>query len=211
MKSAIQSLDNITMASSENASIVIDEGGKELLEMVMESHRDNADIQRYGKSALLSMSALEGLTRSKNITERAARNKGKVVATKEDALGEFRYLLSAGKIMKVWSGGSSRTAHVLASSDFRSIVWQEVGTTKKLGALELRAVVQVREGIESRGFKRGMLSMESAAKPEHAFSVVGDHSNLDLETANAKEREKWVAALNRLHQVFKNNPAGLQQ
>jgi ParB family chromosome partitioning protein len=54
----------------------------------------------------------------------------------------------------VWSGGSSRTAHVLASSDFRSIVWQEVGTTKKLGALELRAVVQVREGLESRGFSR---------------------------------------------------------
>ena len=35
MKSCIQSLDNISMASSENASIAIDEGGKELLELVM--------------------------------------------------------------------------------------------------------------------------------------------------------------------------------
>ena len=212
MKSAIQSLDNIAMASTDNASIVIDEGGKELLEMVMESHRDNADIQRYGKSALLSMSALEGLTRSKNITERAARSKGKASEAKEDALGgEFRHLLSAGKIMKVWHGGASKMVHVLASSDFRSIVWQEVGTTRKLGALELRAVVQVRAGGEAKGFKRGMLSMEAAAKPEHCFSVQGDHSSIDLEAGNAKEREKWVAALAKLHEVFKTNPAGLQQ
>ena len=211
MKSTIQSLDNIAMASTDNASIVIDEGGKELLELVMESHKDNADIQRYGKSALLSMSALEGLTRSKNITERAARNKGKAVAVKEDPLGEFRYLLSAGKIMKIWTGGSSKSVHVLASNDFRSLVWQEVGTTRKLGALELRAVVLVRAGMEGRNFKRGLLNMEAAPKAEQCFSVVGDHSNVDLEASTVKDREKWVAALLKLHEVFKTNPAGLQQ
>jgi len=212
MKSAIQSLDNIAMASQDNASIVIEEGGKELLEMVMESHKDNADIQRYGKSALLTMSALEGLSRSKNITERAARSKARGGAeVKEDPLGEFRHVLSAGKVMKLWNSGSSRAVHVLASADFRSIVWQEVGSTKKLGALELRAVVLVRAGIESKGFKRGFMSLEAAAKVEHCFSVVGDHSNVDLEAGNVKEREKWVAAFTKLHEVFKTNPAGLQQ
>ena len=74
MVSAIQTLDNISSGSTENASIVIDEGGKELIQVIMESHADAAEIQRYGKSALLSISALEGLTRSAQITAKAARS-----------------------------------------------------------------------------------------------------------------------------------------
>jgi hypothetical protein len=37
MVRSIQTLDNIAMANKENAAIVIDEGGKELIETIMES------------------------------------------------------------------------------------------------------------------------------------------------------------------------------
>jgi len=75
MVRAIQTLDNIAMANKENAAIVIDEGGKELIEMIMEQeqYKEDEDVQRYGKSALLSMSALENLSKSAEITAKAAK------------------------------------------------------------------------------------------------------------------------------------------
>jgi len=210
MKSCIQSLDNITMASSENATIVIDEGGKELLELVMESHKDSPEIQRNGKSALLSLSALEGLSRSKAITERAARNKARGTSEKEDPLKEFRNLLGAGKIFKVWQSGSSRAAHVVMSADFRSVVWQEVGSTRKLGALDLRSVLSIRSGSESKNFKRGVLgAMSKPVNNDLAFSLVGDHNNLDLEADTVPTRDKWIKAFNAVLNVFKADPGAL--
>ena len=214
MVSAIQTLDNIAMGSTENASIVIDEGGKELIAAIMESHMDSKEIQRYGKSAMLSMSALEGLSRSAAITAKAARSKGGGGGGEgpavEDPLGEHRHVLSAGKVFKVWHNGTSKPAHVVMSADFRSIVWQEVSTQKKLGALELRAVVGVRAGMGA-GHKKSLMSMQTAAKHELSFSVLGEHSNLDLEASSAKEQEKWVTAFTKVHQVFRSNPGALAQ
>jgi hypothetical protein len=221
MVSAIQTLDNIAMGSTENASIVIDEGGKELIQVIMESHADSPEIQRYGKSALLSMSALEGLSRSAAITAKAARSKGAGGGggggggaggggeVKEDPLGlEVRQLLAAGRVFKVWQKGAAAPAHVVMSADFRSIIWQEVSSQKKLGALELRAVVGVKAGMGA-GHKKSLLSMAAAAKHETAFSVLGEHNNLDLEAQSQKEQEKWVAAFSKLLHVFKTAPAKL--
>jgi hypothetical protein len=211
MVRAIQTLDNISMKSKEYASIVIDEGGKELIETIMSTYEGDAELARYGKSALLAISALEGLQKSADITAKAARAKkrGDDDGRPVDPLGEYRKLLSAGRVMKVWTKGSPKSAHVVMSSDFRSIVWQEVGSQRKLGALEMRAVANVRAGAGPDGHKRGMLSTVKAVDDALAFSVVGDRNTLDLEAASAKERELWIKAFEQLLVVFRTNPGAL--
>jgi hypothetical protein len=213
MVRSIQTLDNIAMANKENAAIVIDEGGKELIETIMSTYPEDDDIQRAGKSALLSMSALENLSKSAEITAKAAKasklagGKKKVETGPVDPLAEYRHTLSAGKVMKVWVKGSPSAAHVLVSPDFRSIVWQDVKTQKKLGALDLRGVVSIRAGTGD-GHKKAMLSTK-VVDPDCAFSVVGERNSLDLEAMNPKERNTWVDALSKLHHLYRTNPGAL--
>lgn len=45
MVRSIQTLDNIAMANKENAAIVIDEGGKELLDTIMQTYPEDDEIQ----------------------------------------------------------------------------------------------------------------------------------------------------------------------
>lgn len=213
MLSSIQTLDNISMKNREYATIVIDEGGKELIETIMTTYAGDAELLRYGKSALLALSALEGLQKSAEITAKAARAKkrGDEGERAVDPLGEFRNLLAAGRVFKVWTKGAPKAAHVVMSSDFKSIVWQEVGSQRKLGALELRAVTGVRAGAGTDGHKRALLSMVKAVDNALAFSVVGDRNSLDLEASSAKEQEQWVKAFEKLLAVFRTNPAALTQ
>ena len=211
MVRSIQTLDNIAMANKENAAIVIDEGGKELIETIMETYAEDEEIQRYGKSALLSMSALENLSKSAEITAKAAKagalGKKKVETGPVDPLAEYRHTLSAGKVMKVWTKGAPKAAHIVCSPDFRSIVWQEVGSQKKLGAMDLRTVVAVRAGTGD-GHKKALLSTKTV-DADLAFTVVGERASLDLEANNKKELGLWVEALSKLLTVFRTNPSAL--
>jgi hypothetical protein len=213
MVRSIQTLDNIAMANKENAAIVIDEGGKELIETIMSTYPDDDDIQRAGKSALLSMSALENLSKSAEITARAAKasraagGKKKVEAGPVDPLADVRHMLSAGKVMKVWVKGTPTAAHVLVSPDFKSVVWQDVKSQKKLGAMDLRSIIAIRAST-GEGHKKGLLSTKTV-DPECAFSVVGERASLDLEAMSTKERNGWVDALTRLHTLYRTNPGAL--
>jgi hypothetical protein len=215
MVRAIQTLDNIAMANKENAAIVIDEGGKELIEMIMaqEQYKEDEDVQRYGKSALLSMSALENLSKSHEITMKASKASALKKATTTEAarpvdpLADVRHMLSAGKLMKVWSKGTSSSAHVLVSPDFKSVVWQDVKTQKKLGALDLRQIVAVKAG-HGENHKSRMFGSK-AAEPEVCLTVMADRTSLDLELTTAKEAKTWVDALTRLHTVFRTNPSAV--
>ena len=203
---SIQTLDNIAMANKENAQIVIDEGGKELIETIMSTYSDDDEIQRYCRSALLSMSALENLNKSAEITRRAAANlkkTAKPVAEEKvvDPLAEFRHALSAGKIMKVWTRGVPKAEHVVVSTDWRSIVWQDVLSHKKQGALDLRSVVSVRAG-NGDGHKKAF-TVSKAADPACTFSIVGERMSLDVEANNPKERQVWVDGLSKLLVVFR--------
>ena len=124
MVRSIQTIDNIAMANKENATIVIDEGGRELIESIMEAYPEDEDIQRYGKSAILSMDALKNLSMSAAISKQSAKKKAEEVEAEKDPLSKFRNMLSAGSVLKVWTKGVPKACHVLASPDFRSIVWQ---------------------------------------------------------------------------------------
>lgn len=213
MVRCIQTLDNIAMANKENAAIVIDEGGKELIDTIKETYLDNAEIQKAGDSALLSLSALENLSKSAEITAKAARlgatKKKTVDEGPKDPLQEYRALLKAGKVLKVWTKGSSQASHVLCSPDFRSIVWQEIKPPqKKLGAIDLRTVTGVRAGTND-GHKKGMLSTSKAVEADCAFTVLTDRGSLDLEANNFKDAENWVKAISLLLKVFRENPQAL--
>lgn len=212
MVRCIQTLDNLAMANKENAAIVIDEGGKELIETIKDTYPDSAEIQKAGNSALLSLSALENLSKSAEITAKAARLgnvKKKVDDAPTDPLHEYRALLKAGKVLKVWSKGSTTAAHVLCSPDFRSIVWQEVKPPqKKLGAVDLRTVTGVREGTND-GHKKGLLSTAKPVDPDCAFTVLTERGSLDLEANNVKEKGTWVAAITLLLKLFRENPQAL--
>jgi hypothetical protein len=217
MVRCIQTLDNIAMANKENAAIVIDEGGMELIETIKETYPDSGEIQKAGNSALLSLKALENLAKSADITAKAARL-GKLGGNKtvidampaKDALSDHRGLLKSGKVLTVWSKGSSVAAHVLVSPDWKSIVWQEIkAPQKKLGAIDLRNITGVKSGM-SEGHKKGMLSMSKACDPDNAFSLTADRNPLDLEAGSARERDNWVKALSALMQMYKSDPASLK-
>jgi hypothetical protein len=217
MVRCIQTLDNIAMAHKENAAIVIDEGGIELIETIKDTYPESDEIQKAGNSALLSLKALENLAKSANITAKAARM-GKIAGAKsvidavpvKDPLSDYRGLLKSGKVLKVWTRGSSVAAHVLVSPDWRSIVWQEIKPPqKKIGAIELRTISGVRTGCND-GHKKGMLSMSTPADPENSFTVVTDRGSLDLEAGSMKERENWVTALSALLAIYKKDPASLK-
>jgi hypothetical protein len=213
MVRCIQTLDNIAMANKENAAIVIDEGGMELIDTIKETFPDNAEIQKAGNSAKLSLSALENLSKSAEITAKAARmgaNKKKnVEEAPKDPLHEYRSLLKAGKVLKVWVKGSSTAAHVLCSPDFRSIVSQEIKPPqKKLGAVDLRTVTGVREGTND-GHKKALLSTSKPVEADCAFTVLTDRGSLDLEASNPKDRDNFVKAFALLLKIFRESPSAL--
>lgn len=117
-------------------------------------------------------------------------------------------MLSAGSVLNVWTKGKYKPCHVLVSSDWRNIVWQDPKTSKKLGAMDLRSVSSVEAGVRPGHKKK--FGMGRKVKPDCAFSVVGDRHNLNLEVMVAAQRKRWVTALSTLLNVFKTNPSALR-
>ena len=204
MVRSIQTLDNIAMASKENAQVVVDEGGKELIETIMEAYSDDEEIQRYGSSALLSISSLENLNRAQKEEEKPKATKKKTTTREEDPLCEYRHLLRAGQIMDVWKKGTPKRAHVLVSSDFRSIIWQDPRSKNKLGALDVRSISQVKQG-KGPNHKKKLLSRREP-DPSRCFSVQGEKFSLDAETSEKTDVPKWVDAFQQLYEVSKTQP-----
>ena len=204
---AVRGIDAVAMSSKENAALVIEEGGQDLLEDVLDSYPDDDEIQRAGKSAILSMSALDQLKKSERLGHKAARaaKKSRTEAA-ADPLGSARSKLSAGRVMSVWTKGTSKPAHVLAAPDFRSIVWQDARSKEKMGALDLRSVVEVNAGTGPDHKKR---LLGRAADPTKCLCIVGERTTLCLEATNKGQAVEWVEAFSQLLRVFKTDPAAL--
>jgi len=210
MVRSIQTLDNITMANKENAAIVIGEGGMELIETIKDTYPDSEEIQKAGNSALLSLKALENLAKVARMGKLQGNKSAIDAVPAKDGLSDHRSLLKSGKVLKVWSKGSSVAAHVLVSADWRSVVWQEIKAPQKnLGTVDLRTIQGVKAGM-GEGHKKGMLSMSAAADPDCCISVATDRGSLDLEAGSAKEKDNWVKALQALLQMYKTDPSALK-
>jgi hypothetical protein len=216
MVRCIQTLDTIAMANKEAAAVVIDEGGRELVETIKDAYPENFEIAKASDSVLLSVSALAEPSRVA-----AERRNGKEAARRvvvddddegpKDPLHEYRALLKAGKVLKVWHRGSAAAAHVLCSPDFRAVVWQEVRPPqKKLGALDLRAATGVRLG-SNKGHTRGFFSIFSkSARADCTFTILTDNgSSLDFEASSPEDADTWTKAIALLLKLFRENPRAL--
>ena len=106
----------------------------------------------------------------------------------------------------MWVKGTAKPAHVLVAPDFRSIVWQDAKTKDKLGALDLRTVVEV-QAAPGPDHKKRLLGR--AIDPEKAISIVGERNTLCLETTNKGQRDEWFDAFQTLLHVFKTDPSAL--
>lgn len=209
MMRSIQTLDNIAMANKEYARLVIEENGRDLIEMILEAFADDEEIVQYGKSALLSINSLDRLAQSEEAARKAAlaaaEARAKASASRPDPLRDVRHFLSAGQVVSVWTKGTSKPAHMLISADFRSIVWQEPsGAKKKLGALDLGSVLDVQpEAGKGHNIKRS--AFRKAANPECCFTVQGERSQLCVETNIPPDVMTWVESLHALLKVFRTD------
>ena len=129
------------------------------------------------------------------------------VAEKEDPLGgAARHLLSAGKVLRVWARGAPTAYHVLCTGDWRTVVWQDVSTQRKVGALDLRLVARVAPGT-GPGHKPRLFGAK-VKDPDACFCIVAEseEQSLALECANARDAKAWVEACTRLVTTFKTAP-----
>lgn len=68
----------------------LQEGGRSIIEEIMKAYTDDEDIIRHGKSAILSMSALENLSKSAAIAAQAKARKVVAEEAPKDVLAEYR-------------------------------------------------------------------------------------------------------------------------
>jgi hypothetical protein len=186
---AVQTLDNIAMASQEHAKIVTGEGGADAVKLVMQAYVDDPEVTQVCKSALITMTALE---------TRAAKPRRNFLAGKEDEgyegdpLAEHRNMLKSGTVMTEWSGGGPNSKHVHITQDFQNLAWRDPKkNVKQASTMPLRDIRIVRSGA-SDGHKK----FNRKAKDNCAFSIVGRSITLDMETTSPDECKQWVAALN---------------
>jgi hypothetical protein len=124
----------------------------------------------------------------------AAKLAGRAAGPK-DPLADFRHLLAAGKVMKLWAKGVPKPQHFQVSNDWRSFVWQEPGTSRKLGAVNVGQLQVVRPGTGD-GHRKALLTREPV-NPACAFVVVGSAASIDIEAGNPRERDLWVDVSSR--------------
>ena len=114
---SVKTLDNISMASTENSTIVAEAGGGKVLQEVLNAYsRDGDAIQLVEacKSALLSMKVVrkDEYGGGQSAKLRRAESFNKVQEVTKDPLKDYRAVLQAGSDFKVWSGSSYKKRYV---------------------------------------------------------------------------------------------------
>jgi hypothetical protein len=220
MLQTLRTLETIALANRENTQIVIEQGGRDVMEVIIQEFPDDADIQAAGKSALLSMSVFGAVAslfgggtlkdtrlRAKQAMKNAIAANSSAQVEDVDPLDEYRKMLTSGKIMQIWERGSHKSAHLVVLPDFRTIVYQELVTQKKLGSIEVRNVHHVRQGMRDN-HKKTLLGKGATAAC--CFSILTTKgSSLDLEATTAKDANAWVKALSVLCETAQKNPNAL--
>jgi len=202
---AVQTLDNIAMASQEHANIVRSEQGAEAVRLVMNAYKDDPEVYQVCKSALITMTTLE--------TRQAKPRRNFMSAGEQDSFGdgtdplkEHRNLLKAGSVMVEWSSGGPHHRHVHILADFSALAWRDPKKNIKQSSLmPLRDIRLVRSGA-SDGHKR----FNKKANPACCFSIVGRSMTLDLETTTPDECKAWVIALQAVVHCVRKDPQWLR-
>jgi hypothetical protein len=83
-------------------------------------------------------------------------------------------------------------------------VWQDAKKKTKLGAMDLRSVMQIRAGFGD-GHKKRAFSRQ-VADEAMCLTVIGERTSLDCEVTIKADVKKWVSALTLLLTVYKTKP-----
>jgi len=188
---AVQTLDNIAMASQEHAKIVMNAGGVDAIKAVMDAYADDGELVKVCKAALISMTALE--TRAAKPRRDFLNKETDGYTIGEDPLIDHRNLLKAGSLLTEWSNGGPNIKHVCISPDFTNLVWKDPKKSGKQQTMALRDIRLIRDAAGD-----GHHKLKKKADPAKAFSVVGRAMTLDFEAPTAAEHKAWVAALGAL-------------
>merc|ERR1719272_2025486 len=154
MIKAVQTLDNIAMANGEYATIVIDEGGKDMIMGLVTQHEADEDAEELVdacKSALLSLEALQRVKKSQGATgghkkmgfagSNSSATESKVGSSAHDdqieadrlkaKLAEHKNTLLSGKVVQVQQDrGGKKKMHIQCSRDFKTFIFKEMKKTK---------------------------------------------------------------------------------
>lgn len=201
---SIWTLDSLATASREYAMLVIDAGGRELLQEIMRSYESGDEVHQAAKSALLSLTAFENLG-----IEEKKKKENRGPATAVDPLAEHRNFLSAGQVLKLYTKGTPKAVHMLASADFRSVVAQDPKTRSTVAAIDLRTIQRIKAGIAEDHKKKSFGKEKVMADPEKAFSVETAGIMFAAEANVKPDATRWVEALTEWFRIFKTQPQAL--
>lgn len=114
---SVKTLDNISMTSTENSTIVSEAGGAKVLEEVLRAYakdEDAATLVAACKSALLSMKVVDKGEYGDGTAAKMRRAKSfkEVTEVTEDPLKKYRAVLQSGSEFKVWSGSSYKKRYM---------------------------------------------------------------------------------------------------
>eukprot|EP00935_MAST-01C_sp_MAST-1C-sp1_P000906 g906.t1 len=203
MVKCIETLDHISMADEEYATIVFEAKGIEYVEEILKMYQDNEEVQNAGQSALVSMQAMQSLASAAPVEE---ENDDVVAELTEDPLKDHRSMLQGGAVMEEWVKGKPSARHVLIAADMQSIILKDAkkGKNAKKGLMmPLKSVKTIEKGL-GKGHKKRMLGKK--ANDELAFNIIGVHDEVISLCTNSKgDCKRWVASLETLIDVYKNH------
>jgi hypothetical protein len=200
MVKCIETLDHISMADEEYATIIFEAKGIEYVEEIMKMYNDNEEVMQAGQSALVSMNAMQSLA-----TAAPAEEDLDVVAElTTDPLKDWRSMLNGGAVLQEWVKGKPQSRHVLIADDMLSIILKDTNKKAKKGLMmPLKSVKSIEKGL-GKGHKKKMLGKKADEKC--AFNIIGMHDEvISLCTNAGGDAKRWVAALETLIDTFKNH------
>jgi hypothetical protein len=202
MVKCIETLDHISMADEEYATIIFEAKGLEYVEEIMKMYAGNEEVMQAGQSALVSMNAMQSLATVAKPGEEDTTNVA--VEHTVDPLKDWRSMLNGGAVLQEWVKGTPQSRHVLIADDMMSIILKDTGKKTKKGLMmPLKSIKAIEKGL-GKGHKKKMLGKK--AKEELAFNIIGMHDEVISLCTNASgDCKRWVEALNSLLDVFKNH------
>lgn len=206
MVKCIATIDHITMADEEYATIVCEAKGKEYVEEIMSQYSDNEKVQQVGHTALISISAMQNLA-MKSSSGLSPEEEDELLAKAEltqDPLEDYRAMLMSGSVLQEWKSGKPASKHVLISTDMQAIILKDTKKSAKKGVMmPLKSVKMITQGL-GKGHKSRLFGKK--AKEDRAFNIVGLHEEVISLTCNLPgDCDRWVAALKALLDTYKNH------
>tara|TARA_B100000795_G_scaffold270014_1_gene261882 strand:+ start:5677 stop:6273 length:597 start_codon:yes stop_codon:yes gene_type:complete len=198
------------MANGEYATIVIDEGGKDMIMGLVTQHEADEDAEELVdacKSALLSLEALQRVKKSQGATgghkkmgfagSNSSATESKVGSSAHDdqieadrlkaKLAEHKNTLLSGKVVQVQQDrGGKKKMHIQCSRDFKTFIFKEMKKTSMGQTLKFDDIRRVAHGSCKK--KKTKLK---PGQGQFYIECVQAVRSIDIITSDAKLADMW--------------------